>query len=216
MKKFIPVVLLTLLVACNNNDPGKTPPATADSIENRTDSVAPGKETTDDSTNHPLLHLSDTLLKAISERDYSLLAKYIHPRKGIRFSPYGFVDTADQKVLTKDAFLQLAVNKKKRTWGTADGSGDAIVMTLPDYITKYVYDHDYRNAKQKSVNRFLGGGNSLNNLHHIYPGTDFTEFYFPGFDPQYGGMDWGTLRLVFQKENTSTYLVAIIHDQWTI
>jgi hypothetical protein len=37
-----------------------------------------------------------------------------------------------------------------------------------------------------------------------------------GFDPEYEGMDWRSLRLVFEKKNDIWYLVGIIHDQWTI
>jgi hypothetical protein len=50
----------------------------------------------------------------------------------------------------------------------------------------------------------------------VYRGDSYSEFYFPGFDPKYDGMDWRALRLVFKKENEKLYLVGIIHDQWTI
>jgi len=42
------------------------------------------------------------------------------------------------------------------------------------------------------------------------------EYHFPGIDPQYGGLDWRSLRLVFQQSGGEWYLVGIIHDQWTI
>jgi hypothetical protein len=41
------------------------------------------------------------------------------------------------------------------------------------------------------------------------------EYYFPGFDPQYGGMDWRSLRLVFSDHGGTWYLAGIIHDEWT-
>jgi hypothetical protein len=41
------------------------------------------------------------------------------------------------------------------------------------------------------------------------------EYYFPGFDPQYEGMDWRSLRLIFLQDNDVWYLAGIVHDQWT-
>lgn len=62
----------------------------------------------------------------------------------------------------------------------------------------------------------MGGGNSLDNVKEIYPDADYTEFYFSGFDPKYDGMDWQKLRLIFKTKAGRTFLIAIIHDQWTI
>jgi hypothetical protein len=59
-------------------------------------------------------------------------------------------------------------------------------------------------------------GNSIDNSQEYYPGARIVEYYFPGFDPQYAGMDWRSIRLVFMEENNIWYLVGIIHDQWTI
>ena len=40
------------------------------------------------------------------------------------------------------------------------------------------------------------------------------EYYFSGFDPQYGGMDWRSLRLVFAPHGEGWALVGIVHDEW--
>ena len=44
--------------------------------------------------------------------------------------------------------------------------------------------------------------------------------HFPGFDKKYGGMDWESLRLVFEDATlgggTELMLVGIVHAQWTI
>jgi hypothetical protein len=42
------------------------------------------------------------------------------------------------------------------------------------------------------------------------------EYYFPGFEAQYEGMDWKSLRLVFEQHQGSWKLVGIIHNEWTI
>jgi hypothetical protein len=50
------------------------------------------------------------------------------------------------------------------TWGHFDGSGAPIKMTLNNYFKRFVYDVDFVKPEKRSVNKFLGGGNSLNNL----------------------------------------------------
>jgi len=89
-------------------------------------------------------------------------------------------------------------------------------MTLNDYMQKFVYDVDFVKPEKQSVNKSIGGGNSLDNLELIYKNCDFTESYFSGFEEKYGGMDWRSLRLVFKKRNGKFFLVGIVHDKWTI
>ena len=56
----------------------------------------------------------------------------------------------------------------------------------------------------------------LENQFEIYDNPIVVEYYFPGFNPEYEGMDWKSLRLVFEKYEDSWKLVGIIHNQWTI
>ena len=97
-----------------------------------------------------------------------------------------------------------------------DGSGLPITLTFEGYYTAFVYDQDYATSPQISLNQRLGVGNSLDNSREFYPGAMVVEYYFAGFDPQFGGMDWRSLRLVFQLAGGEWYLVGIIHDQWSI
>ncbi len=88
-------------------------------------------------------------------------------------------------------------------------------MSFLDYYSKFIYDEDFANAPQVAMNHRLSTGNSIDNSTEFYPGSMIVEYYFPGFDPQYGGMDWRSLRLVFSEYNSTWYLVGIIHDEWT-
>ena len=90
-----------------------------------------------------------------------------------------------------------------------------IVLSISNYFANYVYDADFVNAEKKGYDKIIGKGNSLNNLFEIYPLAHFSESHFTGFNKKYAGMDWKSLRLVFQPYKNSFYLVAIIHDQWT-
>jgi hypothetical protein len=164
-----------------------------------------------------LLQLTNDILKEIKNKNYSALANFIDPISGIRFSPYGFIDTINHMVFSKEKLAEQVTKTKqsKILWGEFDGSGDPINMTLDEYFQKFVYDVDFIKPEKQKVNDFIGTGNSLNNLLEVYKGCDFTESHFSGFDKKYEGMDWRSLRLVFKETNGKYWLVGVVHDQWT-
>jgi hypothetical protein len=194
----------------NEAAPKKEKDTVSKNISKGIDIISPAKNDT------TLINLSLDILKSFKKKDYQQLAAFMPPGAGTRFSPYGFVDTLHDQILSAKQLTALSQDQKKIQWGIFDGTGEPIKLSLDKYFDKFVYDVDFLNAKKRSVNKMIGAGNSLNNLQSIYPGCDFIEFYFPAFDPKYEGMDWKGLRLVFKKEKTKYYLVAIIHDQWTI
>jgi hypothetical protein len=218
MKYLYLILAVCIITACNQNGK-KANETSADTsmpvtpvIEQKDSLSAEGNAQADTL----LLQTSHTILTTLKQKDFQTLSGFIHPGWQLLFSPYAYIDTTHSQVLSPYELQAAAKKSSVLTWGTYDGSGEPIKMNIFQYFDKFVYNKDYLNAKEKSVNKFIAGGNSLNNLKGIYPGSDFTEFYFPGFDPKYDGMDWQTLRLVFRKENNKLYLIAIVHDQWTI
>jgi hypothetical protein len=156
------------------------------------------------------------VLTAIKNYDMEKLSDAIHPDKGVRFSPYGYIDVDNNLVFTADEVKSLASDSKAYLWGWFDGSGDPMELSFKDYYKMFIYDVDFLNAEKVGYNQVLGHGNSLDNSFEVYKNSIIVEYHFSGFDPQYEGMDWRSLRLVFEKKNDVWYLVGIIHDQWTI
>jgi hypothetical protein len=159
---------------------------------------------------------ANEVLSIIKSKDMGKLSEVIHPDKGVRFSPYGHVSKETDLVFNSTQIKTLAADQKVYNWGSYDGSGEPIELTFADYHKKFVYDVDFLNAKEIGYNKILGMGNTLVNTSEVYPKAIIVEYYFPGFDPQYSGMDWRSLRLAFEKSGNTWYLVGIIHDQWTI
>ncbi|NNU88569.1 hypothetical protein ETC04_15865 [Geobacillus sp. MR] len=155
------------------------------------------------------------IVEALKAKDMDRLAMYVHPDKGVRFSPYGHVDIANDVVFAKDELPSLMESNRIYRFGTFDGSGEPIMMTFSDYFQKFVYDVDFANPHMIGNNIVIGKGNTLENIHEVYPDGVFVEFHFTGFDEQYDGMDWKSLRLVFEQDGGSWRLVGIVHDQWT-
>lgn len=162
--------------------------------------------------------ISGEILVIFKNKEYKELTRYIHPVKGVRFSPYSYIDTASDRVFTQDQYKSYITKSKPGPlfWGYYDGSGDSIKLTVKKYFKRFVYDADFLNAEKFSVNSTIGKGNTINNIEAIYSGCKYTESYFSGFEEKYGGMDWRALRLVFKEYEGKFYLVGIIHDEWTI
>jgi len=179
----------------------------------------PTKEPTEPVEGQPptALEAARTVMRALEKGDMSVLAAWVHPEKGLRFSPYAYVDTKADLVFTRDQVEKLMKDPKVRVWRYFAGSGDEIKMTYAEYHKRFVYDADFIKEAEIVENKTLGQGTTINNLFEVYPEAShsFVEYYIDGIDPKYEGMDWRSLRLVFEKMGHDHALVGIIHDQWT-
>lgn len=163
-----------------------------------------------------LLTTALEVVELLKTMDMPGVSNYVHPSLGLRFTPYDYVDTQANLVFTPTQVAGLAQDNTVYLWGSFDGTGNPINQIYPDYHQSFVYDEDFLNPHVIGINNKIGMGNSLNNVDTAYPNGEFIEFHFTGFDPQYVGMDWRSLKLVFEDVSGAWYLVGIIHGQWTI
>lgn len=166
--------------------------------------------------NIPLLRSAYAVCLCLQQQNWSALAAYVHPHRGVTFTPYSTVDPDSDRNFTYDQIRNLAQDPNVYTWGFEDGRGEAIRMTFPQYFERYVYDRDYIQAPELGVDRVMTGGNALENLAEVYDGCRFVDFSFPTSDPVNDGLDWSSLKLVFQPGDERWYLVGIVHGEWTI
>jgi hypothetical protein len=200
------VVGVLLLTACTYAPiPTSTPPDAGTPSptvpSGRAEDVVPG--------------LAARLVGALSDRDMTALAPVVHPTKGVRFSPYAYVRQQDL-VFGAPLLDALLADETRYLWGVYDGSGEPIELAFADYYEESVYDQDFANAEAVAYDEVLGRGNTTNNIREFYPHGVSVEYHFSGFDPQYAGMDWVSLRLVFEEWDGAWYLVGLVHDEWTI
>lgn len=159
---------------------------------------------------------ADKVIYAISTKDAVTIADYTHPVKGVRFTPYTNVSLETDVVFSKDVIKNFFAESKIYHWGYYDGIGDEIKLTPSQYYDKFVYNEDYINADEIGYNEVLSSGNALENQFEVYKEPIVVEYYFPGFTPEYDGLDWKSLRLVFEPYGNDWKLVGIISNQWTI
>lgn len=153
---------------------------------------------------------------ALAARDVAKVATYVHPTLGVRISHTTYVQP-DRDLHFSAADLRHAwTSGQEFVWGTADGTGEPIRMTLRGYVELWL-KHDFATAPEIGYNAApLRSGNTPNNLAEVYPASVRVEQHFPGFDPRYEGMDWQSLWLVFQRSGTDWFLTGIARGSWTI
>ena len=159
---------------------------------------------------------------ALRDHDMQALAGLVHPVKGVAFSPYTYVRTLQgapgeaDMVFGPAQLLGLWTDPTVYHWGMYDGSGEPIQVTFQEYHGRFVYDVDFAQPEVVGFDETVGRGNTLNNIATAYPDAVTVEYHFEGFEPQYAGMDWRSLRLVLAEFDGTWYLVGIVHDEWTI
>ncbi|MBK7400523.1 MAG: hypothetical protein IPJ34_30785 [Myxococcales bacterium] len=158
---------------------------------------------------------SKAVLAALKAKDVTTLASYVHPTKGVRFSPYGYIETEGGVVLKPAELTPAMTDAKKLTFGAYDGSGQPIELSLGEYWAEFVWDVDFA-AGKLVLDPKEAHGNTVPNHRDVYPTGQAVELFLDGNDPEHDGMDWRALRLVFEAHEGALKLVAIVHDQWTI
>lgn len=163
--------------------------------------------------NLSLLKAACAVNQALKEKNYAALAARVHPQKGVTFTPYSCVDFETDLTFTSGQLKNLAQDGTVYAWGFVDGRGSLIEMTIEQYIDRYVFNADYAMAPQVGIDQIIMSGNALENISEAYPGCRFVDFCCPGGGD---GMDWNSLKLVFEPGESGWLLVGIVHGEWTV
>ncbi len=186
-------------------------------LENRIAELEEEQETEPVPTSqNSLLQTALNVVEIINDEDMQTLSNFVHPTKGVRFSAYGHINMSTDIIFTNTQVTGLTNDTQVYTWGSYDGSGEHINQSFADYFDEFIYDETYEKPNMIGNNISIAQGNIINNIADAYPNGEFVDFHFTGFDPQYEGLDWSSLKLVFEEDNGTWYLVGIVHDQWTI
>jgi hypothetical protein len=150
------------------------------------------------------------VVAALRAQDMNKLARFVHPVKGVRFSPYEYLESTDRVMSAKQVRSK---DQQSYYWGQADAADVAIEMNFSSYYREFIYDRDYVYAPRITRNGLLGSGTAINNIRKVYPKSTWIEYHFP---PDPGEMNWNSLWLVFEHYQSKWYLVGIVHGAWTI
>ena len=150
------------------------------------------------------------VLEAIKSKNMAALSQFVHPVKGVSFTPYTCPGKEDRVFSARQIALG-GSNTEKFVWGNYDGSGDPISLALADYFERFVYDAPYAKSFSIQYNEVvLGGGSDSCGDDQKEDGIS-VQYFMPSTEKQ----PWRSLRLVFERKQNTWYLTRIIHDEWT-
>lgn len=158
---------------------------------------------------------ANEVVQLLKEKNAKELSEYVHPEKGLLFSPYVFINE-DAVTFKQENVKTFFDDQEAYRWGAYDGSGEEIKLTPSEYYAKFIYDGSYEQADEIEVDSTKSRGNTIRNIQEVFPDAHTVEYFIKGTE-EYGHMDWKALNLVFEKDGQGEWkLVAIVHDQWTI
>ena len=163
---------------------------------------------------YELKKINQIVIKLIKNRDISALSKYAHPKKGIMFSPYSDLKNNDNQIIEKKELVKIYEKNEELVWGEYDGTGTRILLTFDNYFDRFIYDEDFIEY-EPNYDSIMGTGNTLENMNSVFPNARSVEYYTPGTE-KYAYMDWRSLRLLYEIYRGKYYLVAVVHNEWTI
>ena len=163
---------------------------------------------------YDLKKTNQTVIKLIKNRDINALSKYVHPKKGVMFSPYSDLKNNENVTLDKKEMVKIYEKNEELVWGSYDGTGTRILLTFDNYFNRFIYDGDFIEY-EPNYDSIMGTGNTLENMNSVFPNARSVEYYIPGTE-KYAYMDWKSLRLLYEMYKGKYYLVAVIHNEWTI
>ena len=161
-----------------------------------------------------LLSTTTQILQILQDEDMAAFQAYVHPVAGVRFSPYYYVQ-ANHLVFNASAIPNLLSDPSIYNWGEEDGTGDPINRTAQDYFDRYVNRKDYSNPDDIQYNTIMQRASLINNIPTFYPNATFVEYHVEGTSPQYGGLDWGSIYVIYENYQGNWYVVGIANAEWT-
>jgi hypothetical protein len=156
------------------------------------------------------------VIRVLKNKDLKHLSRLVHPNKGICLSPFPYVKPGTKGFGRKQISNFSFSDHKVFVSVPLGESGFDKNYRFSEYFDRFIYDKDFESAPEENFNKDIHRGSAVTNLFEVFPGAIIVEYHFSGFDPQYGGNDWKSLLLVFEKADDSKwYLVDIAHNEWS-
>ncbi len=179
------------------------------------DFIAAGPDIAPDVAEGIIKEIADKVIHAIADKDFDTVSGFAHPEFGIRFTPYTCPSPERDLVFDSEGIKNFFTDDNTYMWGYYDGSGFDIELTPGDYYKEFIYPVDFANVTNIGYNTVLSNTIMYENQFEVYRNSIIVEYYYPG-TPENTGLDWKSLRLVFQQYEDSWMLTGIISNQWTI
>lgn len=163
-----------------------------------------------------LWDIGHEVMELIKVKDMAALSAYVHPSKGLMFSPYVHINSTFDQVFTPQEVADLPSNTTEYDWGYYYGTPveTQILLDFNDYYDEFIYDEDFLNANIIGVNAVVSYGDIIDNIADEYPDAEYLEFYIITSQDN-NNIYWRSLKVAFEEVGGQYKLMGIIHGQWT-
>lgn len=163
-----------------------------------------------------LWDIGHEVMSLIKDKDMVALSAYVHPTKGLRFTPYVHINSTFDQVFTPQQVAGLPGDTTEYDWGYYYGTPveTKIMLNFNDYYDEFIYDEDFLNANIIGVNAVVSYGVMIDNVFDEYPDAEYLEFYIITSQDN-NNIYWRSLKVAFEKVGGEYKLMGIIHGQWT-
>jgi len=122
-----------------------------------------------------IANLANLVIKSLKFKNFNLLSEYVHPTKGIRFSPYSYILSSDM-ILKQSDIKKINNNHKKFDWGMKSSNMEQINLTFDNYFDRYVYNFDFANANQIIFQNITDSLDRVDNIKSFYANSYIMEY----------------------------------------
>lgn len=163
-----------------------------------------------------LWDIGHEVMSLIKDKDMAGLSAYVHPTKGLSFTPYVHINSTFDQVFTPQEVANLPGDTAEYDWGYYYGRpGETkIMLDFNDYYDEFIYDEDFLNANIIGVNAVVSYGVMIDNIFDEYPDAEYLEFYIITAQDN-NNIYWRSLKVAFEEVGGEYKLMGIIHGQWT-
>ncbi len=152
---------------------------------------------------------AEITIKAIKFRNLKALDQLIHPKKGLRLSPYSYIISKDFIIKQNEIFSLYEDENIKIE--NMDRERRIVSQSFKEYYQNYIYPHDYANYDKISYNHPYKSENVIDNIREYYPKAILVEFQLNDTNLNNNDKDWSVLRLAFEEYKKKWYLTGIIN-----
>ena len=154
------------------------------------------------------------VLLALRAGDTEALSNWVHPEKSVRFVPFTNI-SEENPVFSAEETATLWTNDNEISWGYSAGTGDEILLTFQEFYERFLFSADFFYPDAVGYDTNIVQGGMIDNSRDLFPEAHIVEYHFDGFDPQFEGLDYVTLRIVVEQFEDQYYATAIVHNAWT-
>lgn len=119
--------------------------------------------------------ISDLIIDSFLNEDMDSIAQFVHPEKGVPFSPYIYVED-DAVIINKEDFSDMLNDDTIYKWGIYYGKGTPIELTGQDFYDEFLDMTPYVDPDNVLINDLQDRGNILNNVAEKFPNTKIIKF----------------------------------------